>query len=280
MIDQLRIPTPVGDFDALAAGPEDGRSVLLLHGFPQSSLEWDHQLRALAAAGYRAVAPDQRGYSRGVRPPDVADYAIEELAADVLRIADGLGWTRFDLVGHDWGAALAWVIADRHPDRLRTLTAVSVPHPAAFAEAMRNDDEQQGAAAHLEIFRQEGAAEGFLLGNGGAGLHMILDQAVPAASVQAYIARLSEPGAVVAALNWYRATRPQEVEAGPITVPTLYVWGTEDAGVKSVAALATKSWVSADYRFESLEGISHWVPEEAAERLSSELLAHLERNGV
>ena len=107
MIDHLRIPTDAGTFDALAAGPDDGRPVLLLHGFPEASTQWDHQFGALGAAGCRAVAPDQRGYSPDVRPEAVAEYALDELVADVFRIADELGWPTFDLVGHDWGAVIA-----------------------------------------------------------------------------------------------------------------------------------------------------------------------------
>ncbi|GAA2601588.1 alpha/beta hydrolase [Actinomadura fulvescens] len=280
MTAQLQIPTGVGAFDALAAGPEDGREVLLLHGFPQGALEWEHQLDALAAAGLRAVAPDQRGYSPGVRPEDVAGYQMKELVGDVLRITDALGWTRFDLVGHDWGAAVAWALADQHPGRLRTLTAVSVPHPGPFAEALRSDEDQRRRSGYLEMFRQEGdGAERFFLDGGAAGLRGMLQHSVPAEKLDEYVRRLSEPGAMTAALNWYRATRPEEVVAGPITVPTLYVWSTEDIGVGAAAALATEDWVSGPYRFESFEGVSHWVPEEAARRLSTELLAHLERHG-
>ncbi|MGH9165227.1 MAG: alpha/beta fold hydrolase, partial [Acidimicrobiales bacterium] len=120
-------------FSALAAGPHDGRLVLLLHGFPQTSAAWRPLLSALALAGHRAVAFDQRGYSPGARPPAVADYAVDHLVADVVGVADTMGAGGFDVVGHDWGAAVAWGVAAAHPGRVRTLTAVSVPHPVAFA---------------------------------------------------------------------------------------------------------------------------------------------------
>ncbi|MBI1757951.1 MAG: alpha/beta hydrolase [Actinobacteria bacterium] len=275
MVDDLRIPTPVGVFDARAGGPETGRGVLLLHGFPQGAIEWEHQVDALAAAGYRAVAPDQRGYSPEVRPAEVAAYRMNELVADVLRIADALGWARFDMVGHDWGAAVAWTVADRHPDRLRTLTAVSVPHPRPFAEALRGDPDQQRRSAYMQMFREAGSAERTLLADGAVALRRMLERAVPQSKLDDYVVRMSEPGAMTAALNWYRATRPEDVMAGPITIPTLYVWSTGDVGLGPTAALATESWVSAPYRFEMFEDVSHWVPEEAASRLSGELLAHL-----
>jgi pimeloyl-ACP methyl ester carboxylesterase len=278
MIESIQIPTAAGTFDALTAGPADGRKVLLLHGFPQGALEWEHQLGALADAGHHAVAFDQRGYCAGVRPAEVADYRMAELVADVLRVADALGWAEFDLIGHDWGAAVAWALADRQPDRVRTLAAVSVPHPQSFNEALHGDEDQQRRSAYLGMFQQPGVAEQFLLGDDAAGLRRMLQQAVEPAKLERYVARLSEPGAVTAALNWYRATRPEDVETAPITVPTLYVWGAEDIGVGRVAAVGTKAWVSAPYQFEEFEGIAHWVPEEAPERLSSVLLGHLQQH--
>jgi pimeloyl-ACP methyl ester carboxylesterase len=277
-IEDIRVTTEVGTFDALAAGPATGRQVLLLHGFPQGAIEWEQQLSALAEAGYRAVAPDQRGYSAGFRPSEVAEYRMDELVADTLRIADTLGWQRFDLVGHDWGAAVAWALADRHPRRLRTLTAVSVPHPQPYNEAMRGDEDQRRRSAYLAMFQQPGGAEQFLLGDDAAGLHRMLDQAIPAEKVARYVQRLSAPQAMTAALNWYRATKPEDVEAGVISVPTLFVWGTEDVGVGRIAAAGNQPWVAAPYRFEEFEGISHWVPEQAAQRLSAELLAHLRQH--
>src|SRR5918911_3019440 len=129
--DPLAIPTPVGTFDALAAGPLDGRPVLLLHGFPESAEQWEHQLAVLAAAGYRAIAVDQRGYSPGVRPTEVEAYVPEELIGDVVAVADALGWSRFDLVGHDWGAAVGRETPPPPPQRARAPRAVFPPPRAA-----------------------------------------------------------------------------------------------------------------------------------------------------
>lgn len=154
-------------FDAFDTGPAEGRAVLFLHGFPQTWYSWHHQLEAVSAAGYRGLAFDQRGYSPGARPPAVEDYRIAELVGDVLTVADHFGLDRFDLVGHDWGAMVAWVVAGRHPDRVRTLTAVSVPHPRAFAAAFGGggegaagdaggDDDQRQRSSYIEVFRAEG----------------------------------------------------------------------------------------------------------------------------
>ncbi|MEA3055414.1 MAG: hypothetical protein QOD30_846, partial [Actinomycetota bacterium] len=135
----MQIAVGENTFEARVAGPDDGEPVLLLHGFPQTSYSWRAQLEALGAAGYRAIAPDQRGYSPGARPTEVEAYAIEHLVADVVGMADALGLERFDLVGHDWGAAVAWATAITRPDRVRSLAALSVPHPDAFRRALQGE---------------------------------------------------------------------------------------------------------------------------------------------
>lgn len=274
MTEYLSIPTPAGSFDAIAAGPEDGRPVLLLHGFPQAGVSWEFPVAALGARGYRAVAPDQRGYSPGVRPERAAEYGVTDLVSDVVALADELGWPRFDLVGHDWGGTVAWWTAGGHADRLRTLTVVSTPHPMALAHALRADEDQHLRSQYMIEFRQS-SAERRMLADDADALRRIFEWRVEPSRVDEYVRRLSEPGALTAALNWYRAGRPGGV-IGKIDVPTLYVWSTEDVAFGSTAALETGNWVSGPYRFEMLEDMSHWVPEEAPELLTAHLLHHLE----
>jgi pimeloyl-ACP methyl ester carboxylesterase len=297
-------------FDAVETGPRDGRPVLFLHGFPQTSLSWRHQLEALGEAGYRALAFDQRGYSPKARPPSVEDYRIGELVDDVLGVADHWGLDRFDLVGHDWGAMVAWVVAGRHPERLRTLTAVSVPHPRAFAAAFgarggrdgdgggdgdggadsdtaeAGDEDQRQRSSYIEVFRAGGGvAERALLGEdgSGSGLRAMFDASGLSSDtdeVRAFVATMLEPGAMTAALNWYRATEPNSLtDVGPITVPTLYVWSDNDIALGRSAAEATVRWVSGPYHFEVLEGVSHWIPETAPDALNRLLLEHLAAHG-
>jgi pimeloyl-ACP methyl ester carboxylesterase len=268
--DSLAIPTASGTFDALATGPEEGRPVLLLHGFPECAEQWGHQLAALGRAGYRSVAFDQRGYSPGVRPLEVDAYGPEELIGDVLAVAEALGWPRFDLVGHDWGSAVAWMTAMAHPERLRTLTTVSTPHGAALSRAVREDPDQQRRSAYFALFRTPEAERELL---DGGGLRPFYD-GLPAERTQRYVERFSEPGALTAALNWYRAMRPP-AKRGPITTPTLYVWSTADAFIGETAARGVERHVAGPYRFEVLDGISHWITEEAPERLSALMLEHL-----
>jgi pimeloyl-ACP methyl ester carboxylesterase len=276
-------------FNAVATGPAGGRPVLFLHGFPQTSFSWHHQLEAVAGAGYRGLAFDQRGYSPKARPATVDDYRMGELVGDVLAVADQWQLDRFDLVGHDWGAMVAWVTAARHPDRVRTLTAVSVPHPRAFAAAFGGgsgddggDDDQRQRSSYIEVFRAEGGvAERALLGEdgSGAGLRAMFDASGLSSEteeVRRFVAAMLEPGALTAALNWYRATEPHALaDVGMITVPTLYVWSDQDIALGRVAAEATVKWVSGPYRFEVLPGVSHWIPESAPVALNRLLLEHL-----
>lgn len=272
-MDQVQVPTAAGTFDTLCDGPAGGRAVLLLHGFPQDARSWEHQLASLGAAGHRVVAVDQRGYSPGVRPVEVEAYRLDHMVGDALAVADALGWDRFDLAGHDWGAAVAWALAAGHADRVRTLAAVSTPHPAALATALRESPEQRAQFAYQAFFRQEGTAEEALLADGAARLQALFDGRVPPGRVQRYVARFAEPGALTAALNWYRAPRAPATAA--VTVPTLYVWSTGDLAFGGLAAETTAEWVRGPYRFEVLDGVSHWIPEEAPERLGALLLEHL-----
>jgi pimeloyl-ACP methyl ester carboxylesterase len=274
VIDHISIPTEAGSFDAIAAGPEDGRPVLLLHGFPEAAVEWEHQVATLGVLGFRAVAPDQRGYSPGVRPEAAGDYSIDHLVGDVVTITDALGWAKFDLVGHDWGGAVAWWTADAHPGRLRSLTVVSTPHPAALAEAMKTDEDQFLRSRYMTEWRQTRVTERRMLENDGRALREMFERRVSPSKVDDYVGRLSEPGALTAALNWYRAGRPGG-KIGKIAVPTLYIWSTEDVSFGSTAALDTANWVTGPYRFEMLEDVTHWAPEEAPEAVTTLLVEHL-----
>jgi pimeloyl-ACP methyl ester carboxylesterase len=198
---------------------------------------------------------------------------MDLLVGDVVAMADELGWSRFDLVGHDWGGTVAWWTADAHPERLRSLTVVSTPHPAALGEALRSDEEQRMMSQYMIDWREKSTERRMLADNAKA-LRAIFDRRVEHSRVDEYIQRLSEPGAPTAALNWYRSGRPG-TKAGRITVPTLYVWSTEDVALGSTAALGTAAWVEDPYRFEMIEDVSHWVPEEAPELLAGLLLEHL-----
>ena len=267
-------PVTVGEltFDVRIAGPDDGTPVILLHGFPENSRSWTSVVPVLADAGLRVFAPDQRGYSPGARPLEVEDYATEALAGDVIGLADALGLGQFHLVGHDWGAAVAWVTAVRYADRLRTLTAVSVPHLAAYGRALQSDPDQQQRASYIGLLRQPGKAEDLLLEDDAQRLRAMYQGGVPDAQLESYVALLSEPGALTAALNWYRAMTADLSSLPPVRVPTTYVWSDQDLAIGRVPAEECVDHVAADYRFVELAGISHWIPEQAPDALASAII--------
>lgn len=257
-------------FDVRLAGPTDGRPVLLLHGFPQTSRCWDPLAARLTGTGLRTVAPDQRGYSPGARPTEVSAYRLDLLVDDVLGLLDALRLPAADVVGHDWGAVVAWVLAARHPDRVRTLTAVSVPHPGAFGWARAHDSDQQARSAYIRLFRAEGKAERVLLEDGARRLREMFGD-VDRAAVDDYLRAMTEPGALTAALCWYRAMTDM-TEVPPVSVPTTYVWSSGDIAVGRVAAERCARHVTGPYRMVELPGVSHWIPDQAPDALAEAVL--------
>ncbi len=284
----VEIRTGQGRFTAEVAGPLDGELVLLLHGFPQSRHTWRHQVPALGAAGYRAVAPDGRGYSPGVRPDPTSSleaYRIDRLVEDVLDLvaACGLdGADRFHLVGHDWGGQVAWVVAARHPQRLASLTVLSRPHPAAFRLALSDDlDDQRHRSRHHRAFHDPATA-GLLLADDARRLRrLFVDAGVPASSIDEYLGVLGSMEALNAALAWYRAAGTlSEIDAGVATVPTMYLWGENDASVGRAAAEGTAAFVSGEYAFHPLAGVGHFATDQQPDLVTELLLAHLRSHPV
>ncbi len=255
-----------------------GTPVVLLHGFPDTSVMWRHQVAALNRAGFRTIAPDTRGRGRSDKPAAVADYAMTKLVGDVIGIMDGLGIARAHVVGHDWGAALAWVVAMFAPDRVDHLVAISVGCPGAAGpptlEAL-----QKGW--YRILFQFEGVAEDLaqrndwyllreLVQNGGEGMDR-------------YIATMSEPGALTAGLNWYRANVPVDrlIADGPapqlpsVSAPTMGIFGTADLYLTEDAFVRSASKVTGPWRYERLEGAGHFIPLEEPDRLNALLLDFL-----
>lgn len=257
------------------AGPANGTPVLFLHGFPETRHMWRHQLEALGEAGFRTIAPDQRGYSHNARPADEAAYATDLLTADALALMTALGHRTFHLVGHDWGGQLSWLIAAQKPQRLLTLSVLSRPHPTAFARAMKEDAQQSTRSGHHRAFR-EGDAVARMRGAKLKPLRdALLRQGVPAADTDVYVTQLLEDGAIEGAMNWYRASGIAAAETPKIATPTLYVWGIEDATVGRRAAELTRECVTGPYRFVEIEGAGHFVVDQEPERVSALLLEHV-----
>lgn len=263
-------------FDVAEQGDPQGRALLLLHGFPQTHRCYDALASRLVPHGLRLLAPDQRGYSPGARPAEVAAHGIHEVAGDALRILDVYGLEQADVVGHDWGAVAAWALAATHPERVRTLTAVSVPHPKAMAAALADASSgQRERSAYMLLFREPGKAEQVLLEDGAARLRAVY-QPLPPDAAEPHVRALSDPATLTGALNWYRAMRPEISAALPdVAVPTTYVWSTADIAIGRAAAEHCAAHVTGPYRFTELEGISHWIPDQAPDELAEAVLDRL-----
>ncbi len=263
-------------FEVSDSGPRDGPIVIALHGFPETRRSWDRMTPRLTDAGYRVLAPDQRGYSPGARPRGRRAYRLELLARDVVGLADRAGAARVHVIGHDWGGAVAWSLAAWHPERLHTVTSLATPHGRAFAKSMLTST-QALHSWYMAYFQLPALPE---LGFRPPGLRLLrrtlvrsgLDQT----ALDGYLEVLGQPGAATGAINWYRAlpfTPPSRL--GPSPVPTLYVYGDRDFALGRRAADLTGDYVTGDYRYEVLSGAGHWLPEELAPAVAAIVLEHL-----
>ena len=264
------------------AGPADGAPVLLLHGFPETRRMWAPVVDALGAAGYRAIAPDQRGYSPGARPAATEAYATQHLLADALGLMDALGYRRFHQVGHDWGGQLSWLLAARHPERLISLTVASRPHPAAFARAMREDAAQAERSSHHRSFQDADAITRMRAAELQPLRRALEMQGVPPASTQDYIAALLQPGGIEGAMSWYRAgagAGMRVADTPPVSLPTLYVWGRNDATVGARAAELTAEYVTGPYTFVPIDEGTHFVVDQFPQLVTGLVLQQIRANG-
>ncbi|HET6966467.1 MAG TPA: alpha/beta fold hydrolase [Acidimicrobiales bacterium] len=263
-------------FDVTDDGPADGRVVIALHGFPEDRHCWSGVIPQLTDAGYRVLAPDQRGYSPGARPKGRRAYALPELAADVLALADVAGAERFDVVGHDWGAGVAWELAARHPDRVRTMTSLTVPHPRAMLDSMLRSS-QLLHSWYMLFFQVPWLPE---LAMRAAGFERAVQgferDGLDPETARRYARRVGDPRAVTGPINWYRALPLGARSAMPaVSVPVLYVYADRDKYLTRYAAERTGRYVAGPYRYEVLEGMSHWLPTGAADRVSGLIREHL-----
>jgi pimeloyl-ACP methyl ester carboxylesterase len=263
-------------FDVIDAGPADGPVVVLLHGFPQFNTSWQRVIPYLVAHGYRCLAPNQRGYSRGARPTRRGDYRVSELVEDVRALIDASGAQRVHLVGYDWGAAVTWAVAASHPGRLKTMAALSMPHPAALFRALASPRQTARLwyvgffqLPHLpELLLTRRVGDSFLLSRALRWSHQTRKNSHRDA------AAVIETGALTGAINWYRAIPlSYRRDAGQrITVPALFVWSDADTALGSKAAHGAGRYVTGEYRFEILNGVSHWVLDDQPDPVAELLL--------
>ena len=264
------------------AGPPDGPLVLLLHGFPEFWYGWRRQIPALAAAGYHVWAPDQRGYNRSDKPAGVAAYGIETLAKDVVGLIEASGREQVYLVGHDWGAAVAWWVAGRYPERVKKLAILNVPHPAVMQRTVREDAEQRKKSWYIFFFQLPWLPEKSLSDNGYTNAIRALKGSSRRGTfsdqdIAAYRQAWSQPGALTGMLNWYRAVARNQgtgVSLGRIRVPTLMIWGANDIALSRSMAQPSIDLCD-DGRLIFLEEASHWVQHEEPETVNRLLLEFL-----
>jgi epoxide hydrolase 4 len=271
------------------AGPDDGPAVVLLHGFPDFWYSWRHQIPALAAAGFRAIAPDMRGYNLSSKPTGVSAYQPRRLAADIRDLIRERGFERACVAGHDWGAAVAWVLAMAHPEAVERLAILNVPHPNRMLEALRRPGRQLGKSWYMFFFQLPWLPERAVRARDWRALrHGFEHDARPGAFTPADIDRYreawSQPGAATATINYYRASmrrppgrRPADGGGGglgPVTAPTLIIWGEHDRYLSSALAEPSRADVPGLAGVVRLPDASHWVQHDEPDRVSDLLIGH------
>ncbi len=260
-------------FEVTDSGPVSGTPVVLLHGFPTDRTSWRHIEPLLHAASCRTFAPDQRGYSPRASPPGRVEYRLEELIADVVALIDRVGESGHQpvhLVGHDWGGAVAWLVAGNHPERIASVTVLSTPHPAALSRALKTRDQLRRSwymgAFQLPWLPERAVAARFRQLMAGGGL--------PAEDVERYAAHLARPEALIGPINWYRAAGSSHVRAHRVTVPSTYVWGNRDFALGPLAAHLTREHVTGPYEFVELTA-GHWLPEKRPEECAAAIVSRV-----
>ena len=268
------------------AGPPDGRLVILLHGFPEFWWGWRRQLPALAAAGFRAVAPDLPGYNLSDKPRGLAPYGLDALTDVLAGLLDGLGPGPHPVVGHDWGGAVAWWGALRFPERIARLAISNVPHPAVLRAALRNDPAQRRRSRYIAYFQLPFLPERKLRAGDFAPLRAIFRRTsrpgtFSTADLDRYAAAFARPRALTGALNWYRAALwrpPRRPPHRVVEPPTLILWGEDDLALgRELAAASVPRCRAAELVY--LPGAGHWAQHEAADEVNRRLLAFLAPSG-
>ena len=264
----------------IVAGPENGKPVILLHGFPEFWYGWRHQIEPLAAAGYRVIVPDQRGYNLSEKPNGVKQYQIDLLAQDIVGLLDSLGYHEVDLVGHDWGGVVAWQVATDYPERLSHLVILDAPHQDSMQRALLHHPSQLVRSWYIYMFQLPWFAEHiFFSPFANQGMRKAKPGSFTAEDMVRYREAWAQPGAVHATINWYRAAfraifRPTVGTSAPIQVPTLILWGEADWALspwlaRDSAAHCTQSTL----RF--FPGVGHWLQHDKAQEVTQAILDFL-----
>ena len=270
------------NFKCRVSGNPTDELVILLHGFPETSHMWIPLMERLSENGYYCVAPDQRGYSPKARPTDVKEYEIEKLVSDVVGLADAFGSEKFQLIGHDWGSAVGWGVVAFHPDRVKSWTALSVPHLKAFSDAVRFDKKQKKMSRYMGFFQLRGIPEWIMLRNDRKMLRGTWRSSSDEEK-QEYLSVMGNKPGLKAALAWYRANykvlkKGQKMDNYlEVKTPTLLLWGKKDFAIGPVGVDGTAQYMKGEYKRIDIDA-SHWLVQEAFEECAAPILEHLNKH--
>ena len=265
----------------IQAGPQEGPLVILLHGFPEFWFSWHQQIAPLAAAGYRVWVPDQRGYGLSEKPAGIKAYRIDQLAADVVGLIDAAGERQAIVVGHDWGAAVAWHTALKYPERVARLAILNVPHPVVMVQNLRSNPRQLLKSWYIFFFQLPWLPETLIaLGNWRAGVASLQGSSRSGTfndkDIELYRNAWSQPHAMTSMINWYRAMikHPPKINGPQITVPTQIIWGMRDRFLSADMARQSLAFCR-DGRLAFIETATHWVQHEEPKRVNAILLSFM-----
>jgi pimeloyl-ACP methyl ester carboxylesterase len=281
----VRIQANNMEFRARVAGFDgnpDKPTAILLHGFPVTSAMYEDLIPVLANRGYRVLAPDQRGYSPGARPEGAGNYTVDQLTADIIALADAAGIDTFHLVGHDWGAVIGWSVVLTHPQRVISWSGLSIAHPAAFSAALENDPDQKARSRYFFLFATPWLAETMFAMNDFAAVQGMHSTMTPEQAAE-YNDMLREPGALTAALNWYRAVMAEDMSppSGPMSVetPTVFIWGNNDEAVGRYSVEQQAQYMKGPYKELELDA-GHWLFRDQPEKTLAAITDHIDTYSV
>lgn len=264
----------------ILAGPQDGKPVFLLHGFPEAWFGWEKQIEPLVQAGFRVIVPDQRGYNLSDKPTGIDQYKMAVLVNDILGLADQLGHEQFYLAGHDFGAMVSWSLALRAPERIRRMAIANVPHPSVFRSYLKNHPAQMLKSWYAMFFQIPGLPERFVKGGNWKFLVGAMPDYWGEVEYDRYRKAWSQPGAITAMINWYRATfgrRGSPRKSNTIQPPTLIIWGKKDPHLSYQMAPLSLEFCQ-DGKLVYFEDASHWVQHDKAPEVSQLLIDHFQKD--
>jgi len=258
-----------------------GETVILLHGFPETSYMWVGLMDLLVKKGYRVIAPDQRGYSPKARPTLIKEYTLKHTVSDVLAIANAYKLKRFHLVGHDWGSSVGWAFIAEYPEKIYSWTSLSIPHMKAFQEAYRNDFDQQEKSKYIGFFNMPFFPEFYMSFNNYKNLRKVW-KVHGDEEIDAYLNVFRQRGALRSALNWYRANignrrKPSDyIQFENVEVPTLFIWGNMDMAIGRKSVELSEKYMKGPYNFIELYA-GHWLIQEEFDKVSNAMIKHLNK---